>query len=205
MSIRSSRVTRPAAVLLFGGAVACAGSADAGFINRTNSSAYLEMGSSSAGIYGNLPSNWFGSNSTYTLGSTILPDKLVFTSSSDACSVVKQNGSTGRIIINTLVLQFGVDAATSLTVTLGSGMPNTVASLSEVGGATLATWGGASGGSGTFSVTTGKTYRFQLYCDEYSGSFFSGNVLGLQLAPVPAPGAVALLAVAGLAPRRRRR
>lgn len=200
MSTRSTKShARAVGALLFGGTLALANSADAGFVlnNRSSSGAYASF----QGFDSWIPVNW-QSSSPAVFGNA--QDRLTMTWSSTTLSAVKSNGTNGRMYMSEIWIQFTVDSAAPITVNIASGINANATLRSNATYATLGTWG-AGGGSGSFTLSDSTAYSFLFQCDALaSSSFTSGTLFSLSFAPVPAPGAIALLGMAGLGKRRRR-
>jgi hypothetical protein len=210
-----------AAAAAAGCAFVAAGAANAAFVyssasrsvDITVNSAVVDSESTTAfgGWFGTANANSDGYSALAQQGSGLssLEMSLVGSASADAVA-------TAAIVArSTADISFIASASESISwiASLGAGSSGgatpgalVVRVTDSTTGSVILAFSGPTAGSGSFSVVSGRSYRVEVsaIAAVQGGGLSAANYSVGFFAPVPAPGAIALLGLAGLVGRRRR-
>lgn len=210
-----------AAAVAAGCAFAAAGIANAAFVyssaNRTVDVSFnsTTVDSESTTAFG----SWFGSASSNGSGYTALAQQgsnLDSLEMSLVGSATIDASTTAAIMARSMAdISFIASASESISwlASLGSGSTGggapgqiLVRVTDSTTGTVVLAFSGPTAGAGSFSVIAGRSYRVEVSAMAIvqGGGLSAANYSVGFTAPVPAPGAIALLGLAGLVGRRRR-
>ncbi|MFM7052391.1 MAG: hypothetical protein ACKOYN_09695 [Planctomycetota bacterium] len=214
-------LTLRAAAFAAGCAFAASGVANAAFV-YSSSSRSVDVTVNSTVVDSEFTSafgGWFGSASSNGAGYSALAQQgsnLASLEMSLVGSATVDASATAAIMARSMAdISFIASASESISwlASLGSGSTGsaapgllTVRVTDSTSGTVVLAFTGPTAGSGSFGVVAGRSYRVEVSAMAIvqGGGLSAANYSAVFSAPVPAPGAIALLGLAGLVGRRRR-